>query len=330
MKKIALEETFAVKGVEDFTPQVLKLREFRQNEKLLHDITDIRLRAMDEGEIEIAVLSATSPSIQGIIAPEAEADTARAWNDYTAEAIATHRDRLRAFACLPMRYPDNAAGELRRAVNDLGFAGALINGYDNAGGSAPIYYDAPEYLDFWKAAEELDVPVYIHPRTVPDDRETTYRPYPELKSAAWGFHIETAEHVLRMIISGLFDKVPNLKIIIGHLGEMIPFWCWRIDHRIQREGWDGEVAAANGRPRMLSVTEYVRRNLYITTSGYFHTPALEHALKVMGPGRVMYSVDYPYEDYIEANGWFKTLENEYPPDVLHAIAFENAKRLLKL
>jgi len=328
MRKIALEEAFAVKGVEEYTPQLLKLREFRQCEAKLHDLADMRLRAMDEGEIEIAVLSATSPGIQGIEDHKAEAETARAWNDYIAEAIEPRKDRLRAFACLPMRYPDAAIDELRRSVKDLGLVGALINGYDNAGGLPPIYYDAPEYLDFWKAAEALDVPIYIHPRPVPDDRETTYGPYPELKSAAWGFHVETGEHVLRLIISGLFDKAPDLKIILGHLGEFLPFWCWRIDHRIRREGWDGEVAAQNGRPRKLSVTEYMQRNIYVTTTGVFFTPALEHTMRVIGADHVMYSVDYPYEDYVEGNEWFNRLD--YAPNVLKAIAYDNAKRLLKL
>jgi 2,3-dihydroxybenzoate decarboxylase len=326
--KIALEEAFAVKGVETYTPQILKLREFRQNEAKLHDLADMRLRAMDEGEVEIAVLSATSPSIQGITDPNTEIDTARAWNDYVAKAIAPNMNRLRAFACLPMRYPDAAIDELRRAVCDLGLVGAMINGYDNAGGLEPLYYDAPQYLDFWKAAEALDVPVYIHPRTVPDDRETSYKPYPELKGSAWGFHIETAEHVLRLIVSGLLDKVPDIKIFLGHMGEILPFWCWRLDHRIQMEGWDGDTAAENGRPRKLTITEYLQRNTYITTSGVFNTPALDHALKVMGSDRIMYSVDYPYEDYTEANEWFKTLD--YAPDVLQAIAYDNAKRVLKL
>ena len=328
MKKTALEECFAVKGVEELTPQLLMLREFRQNEQKLHDLADIRLKAMDEGDIEISVLSATSPSIQGLKDPDIEVETAQAWNDYLARAVGKRKDRLYAFACLPMRYPNAAIDELRRAVKELGFVGALVNGYDDAGGLPPVYYDAPEYLDFWKAAEAMDVPVYIHPRTVPDDRDTTYKPYPELKSASWGFHIETAEHILRLIISGLFDKTPGLKIIVGHMGEMLPFWSWRIDHRIKREGWDGEVAAKNGRPRELSVTEYLRRNIYVTTSGVFYTPALDHALAVMGPDHIMYSVDYPYEDYREANEWFDTLE--YAPDVLHAIAGGNAKRLLKL
>ena len=328
MKKIALEEAFSVDGVEEYTPQLLSLREFRQCVALLRDLTDMRIRAMDEGELEMSVLSATSPSIQGIRDPAIEADTARRWNDYVAEAISGHTDRLRAFACLPMRDPQAAIAELQRAVRELGLVGAMINGYDNAGGAAPIYYDAPEYLDFWKAAEALDVPVYLHPRTVPDDRETTYKPYPELKGSAWGFHVETCEHVLRLIISGLFDKVPNAKVVLGHLGELLPFWCWRMDHRIQKEGWDGEVAAANGRPRKLTVTEYFQRNFYATTSGFFYTPALEYTLRILGPDRVMYSVDYPYEDPVEANQWFNTVN--LSSDVLQAIAYKNAKSLLKI
>lgn len=328
MKKIALEEAFSVDGVEEYTPQLLSLREFRQCEARLRDLTDMRIRAMDEGELEMSVLSATSPSIQGIRDPAIEAETAKRWNDYVAEAISGHTDRLRAFACLPMRDPQAAIAELQRAVKELGLVGAMINGYDNAGGAAPIYYDAPEYLDFWKAAEALDVPVYLHPRTVPDDRETTYKPYPELKGSAWGFHVETCEHVLRLIISGMLDKVPNIKILLGHLGEFLPFWCWRLDHRIQKEGWDGEVAASNGRPRQLTVTEYVQRNVYATTSGFFYTPALEYTLRILGPDRVMYSVDYPYEDPAEANQWFNTLT--LSPDVLRAIAYQNAEKLLKL
>ena len=327
MKKIALEEAFAVKGVEKFTPQLHSLPEFRQNEAKLVDLTDMRIRAMDEGEVEISLLSATSPSIQGLENHKIEVETARAWNDYVAKAIQSHKDRLRAFACLPMREPDAAAKELTRAVKELGLVGALVNGYDNAGNLPPVYYDDPKYLDFWKTAAALDVPIYIHPRTVPDDRETTYKPYPELKGASWGFHVETAEHILRMILSGLFDKVPNLKIILGHLGEFLPFWCYRADHRLQREGWD-EWAAKNGRPRKLTVTEYVKRNIYVTTSGFFHAPALEHTLRVIGPEHIMYAVDYPYEDMAEANEWFKSLN--FAPDVLQAIGYDNAKRILKL
>ncbi len=327
MKKIAMEEAFAVPGVEKITPQLLKLPEFRLNEKKLYDLTDMRIAAMDEGEIEISVMATTSPSLQGMVDPSLQVETARKWNDHLANGISKHTNRLRGFACLPMRYPDEAIKELRRAVKDLGLVGALVNGYDDAGGNTPIYYDQPEYLDFWKAVEALDVPFYLHPRPAPSSRETTYKPYPELYAAAWGFHVETAEHVLRLIMSGLLDKVPNVKILLGHLGEILPFWCWRSDHRMQREGWDA-IAAGEGRPRKLTVSEYVRRNIYVTNSGMFYTPGLTHVLDVMPLDHVMYSVDYPYEDPAEANAWFKTLP--YDQNVLQAFAYDNAKKLLKL
>ncbi len=327
MKKIALEEAFAVPGLEKITPSSLKLREFTQKLPKLVDLGEMRLRVMDEGEVEISVLSATAAGIQDIVDAGLEQTLARQWNDYLAESVARHPSRFRGFAALPMRYPEAAIAELTRAVRELGFVGAMINGYDNSGGNKAIYYDAPEYLDFWKAAASLDVPVYIHPRTAPPDRVTTYDGYPELRGAAWGFHVETAEHILRMIMSGLFDKVPSLKILIGHMGELLAFWAWRIDHRMAVEGWD-RWAAENGRGRKYSVTEYLKRNLTITTSGMFNTPALNHAIAVMGHERILFSIDYPYEDTREACDWLENLD--LSRNVKEAIASTNAQKFLKL
>ncbi len=327
MKKIALEEAFAVPGIEKITPGSLSLREFTQKMPKLLDLGEARLRAMDEHEVEISVLSPTSPGTQGIADASQERTLARQWNDYLAEAVGRNPTRFRGFASLPMRDPQAAAEELARAVNELGMVGAMINGYDNSGDGAPIYFDAPEYLDFWKAMAALDVPMYIHPRPAPPERTTTYAGYPELRGAAWGFHVETAEHVLRLIMSGLFDKVPSLRLVIGHMGELLPFWAWRIDHRIAIEGWD-QWAAENGRGRQHTVTEYLRRNITVTTSGVFHTPALLHAISVMGHERVLFSVDYPYEDTQEACDWIEGVD--LPRDVKEAIAYRNALAFLKL
>lgn len=327
MKKIALEEAFSVEGIDQLTPALRSLREFSQNRDKLVDLAGERLRAMDEGDVELSVLSATSPGLQGIVDADLEAGLARQWNDYLAEAVSRNPGRLRGFAALPMRDPQAAAGELTRAVHDLGLVGALINGYDNSGENEPVYFDAPRYLDFWRTAAALDVPVYVHPRTADSRRVTTYDGYPELRGAAWGFHVETAEHVLRMILAGVFDAVPDLTILLGHMGELLPFWAWRIDHRILREGWDA-WAAENGRPRRRTVTEYLRTNVYITTSGIFDTPSLNHALDVVGPERILYSVDYPYESTTEANDWFESLGIDQAHKNL--IGYENAKRVLKL
>lgn len=329
MKKIALEEHVLIPGAEKIVPEHRTHLEFKDNMGVLLDITANRLRAMDEGAIEVSVLSATSPGLQGLDEPSAKGagDIARQWNDYLAEAIATHADRLKAFAALPMLDPQAAAQELSRAVKDLGFVGALLNGYDNSGNGTTRYYDAPEYVDFWKTVVAMDVPVYIHPRSVPDDRVTTYAGYPEIRGSAWGFHVETGEHMLRLMMSGLFDKVPDLRIIIGHLGELLPFWAWRIDHRIQREGWDKWVADHH-RPRRLTVTEYLRRNFFVTTSGMFDTASLNHTISVMGADRVLYSVDYPYESTKEASDWFESVELRAADK--EAIAYGNAERILKL
>lgn len=327
MKKIALEEAFAVSGIEKLTPGSLSLREFTQKMPKLIDLAGMRLQAMDEGEVEISVLSATSPGIQGIVDAEQERPLARQWNDYLAEAVARHPTRFRGFAALPMRDPQAAIEELTRAVRQLGMVGAMINGYDNSGNGSPIYFDAPEYLDFWKAAASLDVPVYLHPRTAPPDRITTYAGYPELRGAAWGFHVETGEHVLRMIMSGLFDKVPSLRLVLGHMGEILPFWAWRIDHRIAVEGWD-QWAVENGRGRKHTVTEYLKRNVTLTTSGVFDTPALHHAISVMGYERILFSIDYPYEDSREACDWLDGLD--LPRHVKEAIAYRNAQTFLGL
>ena len=326
MKKIALEEAYAVPGVAKYTPQLNSLPEFPLCRERLEDLAELRLAAMDKGEIELSVVSATSPATQGVVDASLEASLSREWNYYVANAIEPNKKRLRAFAALPMRNPDEAITELTYAVKELGMVGALLNGYDDAGGNEEIYYDAPEYLDFWKTAAALDVPIYIHPRVVPPNRVTTYKPYPELGSAAWGFHVETGEHIMRIIMSGLFDKVPDAKIIIGHMGEFLPFWCWRIDHRFKLEEREKQLAEA-GRPLKLSVTDYVKK-LYITTSGFFNTPALKYAMVTMPKDHIMFSVDYPYESYVEANEWWNTvdLDNE----TKEAIAFKNAELLLKL
>ena len=322
MKKITLEDHYCVRDVGKYTPESVKLQEFISKEALLYDLTDMRIRAMDEGEIDIMVVSATTAGMQGIADEKVAVEAASKWNNYLAESIHSHTDRLRGFACLPMREPDAAIKELQRAVKDLNMVGAMLSGYDDTGNLEPLYYDAPEYVDFWKSAEALDVPIYLHPRSVPADRYTTYQPYPELRGATWGYHIETAEHILRMIMSGLFDKAPNLKVIIGHMGELLPFWSWRIDALLPR------VQGQNKRPLKLKVTEYLQRNIFITTSGLFNTNCLDHAMKVMGTDRIMFSVDYPYDSIAEASAWFDTLE--YDTDVLQAIAYDNAKRLLKI
>lgn len=325
MRTIALEEHVILPGAESLVPAYSERRDLLDAVELLSDVTEQRLRAMDDGEIELAVLSVTSPGLQALSDAARATDVARAWNNALGEVIDSCPERFRGFATLPMARPDAAAAELRRAVRELGFVGGLVNGYDDAEGGLPRYYDDPAYLPFWREVAELDVPIYLHPRSVPAGRVTTYAGYPELNGPAWGFHVETAEHVLRLMLGGVFDAVPRLQLIIGHLGEILPFLAWRIDHMLEA---NRPTTTPGTRRYERSVTEYLQRNVLITTSGFFSSAGLQHALSVMGADRVMYSVDYPYESTTVARTWFDALDVQ--PSVAEAIGFRNARRVLKL
>ena len=326
MKKIALEEAVVVPGQE---LAVLTVRNpaIDQWRAELLDITGKRLAEMDATETEISVLSVATPGIEGVADAAMAPPLAREWNDHLAEAVVDHADRFKVFAALPMRDPEAAAEELRRCVYELGFVGALINGYDDAGGLEPLYYDTPQYVPFWRAVAELGVPVYVHPRTVPADRVTTYAPFPELRAAAWGWHIETGEHMLRLILSGLFDEVPNLRLIIGHMGELFVWFAWRSDRRLRFGRFREPGGGGHGRNKE-SVTHYLRKNFWVTTSGWFETPGFLHTLAVIGADRVLYAVDYPFESFRDANEWFESLEIDDADK--QKIAYGNAAGLLRI
>ncbi len=326
MRKIALEEAFMVPGQEEAqrpnaNPAAGKLR------AALLDTDGARLAEMDATDTEIAVLSLTTPGLQGVRDATDAPRLAREWNDHLARTIERHPDRLKGFAGLPMREPEVAVEELHRSIEELGFVGALINGYDDSGRGDPLYYDTPEYLPFWRAVAALDVPVYLHPRMAPEGRATTYAPYPELAAAAWGFHVETGEHMLRLILSGLFDEVPALRLIVGHMGEMVAWWAWRTDRRIEAQIRSAVPIEINKRCQH-GVMHYLRTNFWITTSGWFESSALLHTLSVVGADRVLYSVDHPYESFREASDWFESLVLE--EHLKEEIAYDNAARLLRI
>ncbi len=244
------------------------------------------------------------------------------WNNYLADKVALYPKRFKALAALPTSDVPAAIDEVERIASLPAFVGIMLNGFDNCQRQPASYFDEPKYRPLWAKISELNLPVYLHPRSVPENRQTTYQPYAPLRGAAWGFHIETAEHVLRLIFSGLFDDYPCLNLLIGHMGEMLPFWAWRIDHRVALEGWKDKIKC------QLSVTDYLKRNIFITTSGVFNTPALQHAIAVVGVDRIMYSVDYPYEDVREAATWLDSLI--LPQSEKEAIAHQNAANLFHL
>ena len=317
--KIALEEHFVLAETIDTSYAVRDLPPATRNRIL--DLGSGRIADMDRGGIDICILSLTAPGVQGIPKVKEAIAQARRTNDYLAENIAKNPKRLKGFATLPLQDPEAAAQELTRCVKDLGFCGALVNGFSQVGeGDSAVYYDLPQYRPFWATVQELDVTFYLHPRDPLSARQQCYEGYRWLAGSPWGFAVETSIHALRLMASGLFDEYPKLKVIIGHLGEGLSFGIWRVDNRIRR---------GSGTPKAkLPMSQYLRENFYITTSGNFRTQALTNVILEVGADRVLYSVDYPYEDVVEAREWFDQASiSEFDRS---KIARANAKQLFRL
>jgi 2,3-dihydroxybenzoate decarboxylase len=282
----------------------------------LLDLGDLRLAEMDAAGIDFQVVSHGAPSVQRL-----DADTAvwmaRGANNRLAEAIKLHPGRLAAFAALPTPDPQAAAAELDRAVSTLGFKGAMVHGLTN-----DVFLDDRRFWPIFERAQALDVPLYLHPavphRAVVD---TYYRDYladfPALLTAAWGFGVETATQAIRMVLSGAFEAYPNLKIILGHMGEGLPFLLWRLDHALSRPG-----------NRPISFREQFSQHIFITTSGNFSTPALICSMLELGVDRILFSVDWPFVQNDPGTRWLQELQISAEDKA--KIAGGNARRLLKL
>jgi 2,3-dihydroxybenzoate decarboxylase len=276
---------------------------------------------MDRNGIEVMFLSLNSPGTQGVVERSCAIELAHRANDYLAEEVSRNPSRFQGFAALPMQDPEAAAEELTRCVKQLGFRGALVNGFCQIDSEdSAVYYDLPQYWPFWKTVEELRMPVYLHPRDPLPSRRQSYEGHPWLIGPAWGFGADTALHALRLMGSGLFDRYPNLTIILGHLGECLPFSIWRVDHRV--------ALTPLGIPAKKTMTAYLRTNFFLTTSGNFRTPSLLNAVAEVGANRILFSVDYPFEDITEAVRWFNAVE--ISDSDRHKIEAENARGLFRL
>jgi 2,3-dihydroxybenzoate decarboxylase len=320
--KIALEEHFAIKATLDdskvFGPHVWE----KLGPRLL-DVQDMRLREMDRHGVELMILSLNAPAVQAIHDVKRAIAVAREANDWLAAEVRKRPSRFAAFAALPMQDPEAAEAELKRCVSELGFVGALVNGFSQVGNpDTVVYYDVPQYRPFWRAVEALDVPFYLHPRNPVPGWAKAYEGHSWLLGPNWAFHAETAIHALRLIGSGLFDECPNLKIVLGHMGEGIPIYLWRIDGR---NGW---MKVGHNYPAKHDVAHYFRKHFHLTTSGNFSTNALANAVTEIGAERVMFSVDWPFEAVDEAATWFdKAAISE---DDRLKIGRTNALKLFKL
>jgi predicted TIM-barrel fold metal-dependent hydrolase len=287
-------------------------------EEKLADLGEIRLKDMEAGGIDLQVISHTTSGV-ALVSGEEGIRRVRAANDQLAAAVAAHPDRFAGFALLPMTEPQAAVEELERAVRSLKFKGAMINGTTNG-----RFLDDPAFFPLLERAVALDVPIYIHPAEPPAVvREAYYTGFDpavgfSLATGGWGWHSETAVHALRLILAGIFDRLPNLQVIIGHMGEMIPFMLARIDDRLT------PVARNLQRP----VPDYFLSNFYITTSGFFTDPPLLLAMQVIGAERIIFSVDYPYST--NEQGRFFLEHAAISPADKEKISHLNAERLLKL
>ncbi|MDM0040139.1 amidohydrolase family protein [Variovorax sp. J22G21] len=297
--KIGLEEHFALEETvmdsAGFAPET----HWPELRARLLDIHDRRLREMDANGMQMMLLSLNAPAVQAIPDTARANDVARRANDFLAEQVARRPDRFQAFAALPMQDPDLAARELERCVRDLHFKGALVNGFSQVGdGKSAVYYDLARYWPFWEVVQKLDVPFYLHPRNPLPVDARIYDGHPWLLGPTWGFGQETAVHALRLMCSGLFDKYPKLTIILGHMGEGLPYSMWRIDNR---NAWIGTPPTY---PARRKIAEYFRENFYLTTSGNFRTQTLIDAILEIGADRILFSTDWPFENVDHAAHWF--------------------------
>ena len=334
--KIAIEEAFAthslvaawVKLLEDGVPGEAGLDQHlgrlitaksgwgAEGTERLTDLGDLRLRQMDDCGVDMQVIAITAPGVQVF-----DADTgcalAEEANDILAEAVAAHPARISGLAAIAPQAPKTAARELDRALR-LGLKGAIINSHTKG-----EYLDASAYRPILEAAETLDVPIYLHPRAAPP---SMMPPFSErhLEGSLWGFQTDTALHALRMIVTGVFDEFPRLRIILGHLGEGLPFWLDRIDRLFVRGR-----SATNAYPSWVCKrrpSEYFLENFWLSSAGHNWDPAVRFTEEVVGEDRLMFAVDYPYEDGKQQTNQAAgvTLSN---PEKFYEL---NAKRVFKL
>jgi predicted TIM-barrel fold metal-dependent hydrolase len=322
MRTITLEEHIT-------TPELLSARtqarpdnpslEFLRamNDKLMN-LGEGRIADMDAAGIDVQVLSPQASDLDKLEAATAKA-LARDTNDKLAAAVQEHPKRFAAFATVALQDPEGAAAELERCIHELGFKGVMVSGTVQG-----LFLDDPRFTPLFETAQALDVPIYLHPAPPPQPVLETYfgglpRPLSfVLSTAAWGWHVETGMHCLRLIITGVFDRFPKLKIIIGHMGENLPFSIARADTVFSRSG-----ATLKRR-----VAEYFHDHFYITTSGYFTLPPFQCALQVMGADRILFSVDYPFSPCTAGRNFLDSLP--VSTEDMEKISYRNAERLLKL
>jgi len=319
MRTIALEEHFVSSELASYgesSRSIAQPQAWAEASRRLADLSEERLPEMDAAGVDVAVLSLNAPGIQA--EPDARIAIARAAevNDFLAGVVAEHPDRYSGFAALPLQDGQAAAKELDRAVRQLGLPGALVNAHTQG-----RYLDDASLRVVWEHAEGLGVPLYLHPANG-FDTPHILSGHPELTGPMWSWGTDTAAHALRLVFGGVFDDFPDAKLLLGHMGEGLPYTLWRLDSRWAFHNHHG-VELRRGNP-----SEYLRHNLYITTSGVCDSPPLLCALQSLGADHILFGTDYPFEDMATATGF---LANAPIPEAdRDKISHRNAERLLHL
>lgn len=314
MRVIAVEEHFA-------TGELLEADGIGgpgyPSERLL-DLGERRIEDMDAGGVDLQVISLAAPGGQQLEAKRAVPLVRRA-NEVLAEAVFRHPDRFAGLAALPTPDPEAACAELERAVRELGFRGAVVNGHTRG-----RFLDAPEFRSLLELAAHLGVPIYLHPTPPPDVVRRAYYSgiSPEvdgaLATSAWGWHVETGLHALRLVLSGVFERLPDLRVVVGHLGEALPFMLRRVDARLSPE-----VTGLKRQPSW-----YLRHNLWLSISGFFFEAPFRTAMEEFGAERILFSVDYPFASSAEGRRFLEGLG--FGPQEYAKIAHRNAEGLFGL
>ncbi len=319
MRTIGLEEHFVTPELAAYgtgTATIAEPHVWQEASRQLLDLTGERLERMDASGLDVAVLSLNSPGIQAESDPSVAVERAIAVNDLLADTIAAHPTRFAGFAALPLQDPQAAAKELERAVTQLGLSGALVNAHTQG-----RYLDDPSLRVVWEQAEGLDVPLYLHPATGVDSPHVLSG-HPELVGPMWSWGTDTAAHVLRLVFGKVFDDFPEAKLLLGHMGEALPFVLWRLDSRWDFHAHHG-IELARGKP-----SEYLRRHLYVTTSGVCSAAPLLCSLLALGADHILFGTDHPFEDMATATAFLRDAPISEADRA--KIAHLNAERLLGL
>jgi 5-carboxyvanillate decarboxylase len=282
----------------------------------LLDLEGERIQIMDEAGVDMYLLSLTSPGVQMFDADTA-ANIATTANDRLAEMVKKHPTRFSGLASFAPQDPKRAAKEIDRAMNQLKLNGLIVNSH--TGGE---YLDDRKFWPIFEAATACNAAIYIHPRNMPDPCQFMLHANPNLGGALWGFQMETGLHAMRLIVGGVFDQFPTLKVVLGHMGEGMPYWLYRIDYMYK--------SYTRGNPRIKKLpSQYVKDNIWITTSGMFDHKVLRYCNEALGPENILFAIDYPYQDNcVEAANFMNS--SPLPEADNEKIAHGNAERVFHI